>query len=576
MTISFSKPSRSYLDVQRDENGLPGVAMRSSASSASGRQRPIKEGFKTYRPSLVETHLKRPVMHDNHPESAFSPLPSIMPHKRKEQSLAGQKAELDHILSSGFKSASMHGDDDPPFIAAGGPSSRSRSSLGGLRHSASQQSFMSKPVGMGIYMDAKGKAHDTEFDPFAGVTDISRRKTRRRSAFGSNHRKRSSDSETSSADSGSEKGVRSGRVSHESHRPGREEENDREQEEIRRRLELERRRLDEVSGYAAARRRSMMSERSGRNTPSIRSEEDGPHSANSIHLDRTLRSRSSQGYFPSPLSPTFGEKTSSSSYTTTRTLPTTIENEESPAKVTEGGAEDRKIRGFQVATPSLPVPPTPSLHVPSTPSHLTGRVSPASRKSSETNREYRPKPVERPREELFPETPAQIKKREDRERRTGHGHVGSHRTNHLMVDTAVSRVLPEIEIVQDDDPRIVFPANGPSTKIQTVHDHVIRRPFAETDKPASFRSFEMGRAPSTIIDQGQGGYLPSRWASGDRKLRKTEEEKEQYRPREWRNEDDDEVWKPGTKEMIKRNWKDITTATRFSLFRTKKALQRKV
>jgi hypothetical protein len=39
--------------------------------------------------------------------------------------------------------------------------------------------------------------------------------------------------------------------------------------------------------------------------------------------------------------------------------------------------------------------------------------------------------------------------------------------------------------------------------------------------------------PSTIIDQGTGGYLPSRWASGDRELRVTEDAKEKYRPREW-------------------------------------------
>jgi hypothetical protein len=39
--------------------------------------------------------------------------------------------------------------------------------------------------------------------------------------------------------------------------------------------------------------------------------------------------------------------------------------------------------------------------------------------------------------------------------------------------------------------------------------------------------------PSSILEEGPGGYLPSRWASGDKQLRLTEDEKEMYRPREW-------------------------------------------
>jgi hypothetical protein len=132
------------------------------------------------------------------------------------------------------------------------------------------------------------------------------------------------------------------------------------------------------------------------------------------------------------------------------------------------------------------------------------------------------------------------------------------RAGSLGIDTVLSqsgrgRALPEIEIVEDDDPRIIFPENGKSTRVQTKHDHVIKGPFSHAlhaqsgasiggsgrrgSADMSIRSLgavgSATKAPSTIIDEGQGGYLPSRWASGDKQLRVTEDEKEKYRPREW-------------------------------------------
>jgi len=101
--------------------------------------------------------------------------------------------------------------------------------------------------------------------------------------------------------------------------------------------------------------------------------------------------------------------------------------------------------------------------------------------------------------------------------------------------------LPEIEILADDDPRVVIPADGRSTRIQTKYtqaDHVIR-PFAASsilDRPSSLRSGMAGsgtKAPSEILDEGHGGYVPTRWAKGDKLLRVTEDDKEKYRPKEW-------------------------------------------
>jgi hypothetical protein len=172
--------------------------------------------------------------------------------------------------------------------------------------------------------------------------------------------------------------------------------------------------------------------------------------------------------------------------------------------------------------------------------------SAATSRSSEADRaEARQRPKPRPREQLFPETPAQAKKREERERRNLR--AGRTRAGELAADSVKpgtssrSRILPEIEIVDDDDPRIVFPPNGPSTRIQTRFDHVIRTPSGShsarraDDNNSSTRSAGHGssKEPSAIIEESGGGYLPSRWATGDRQLRVTELDKEQYRPREW-------------------------------------------
>lgn len=593
----YAKPSRSYAEVDHDPNGLSGAG-----NAPYGR----REGFKTYRPckcfslgwtmlisALVETHLKRPAMYDPNPNSAFSPLPpafSLSRTARKDAALAGQRAELDQILAPGYRASQPDLHDDASSIAGPSRSTTTRTSGGfgekkkakgmglGLRPSASLHSFkQSNPptngrVG-GIYVDGNGKVHDTEFDPFGNIAEMTRRKSRRRSAFGADRHK-GSDSESSSA-SGSDSGYREPRKSMESGTDG---------DEIRRKLEVERRRLDEVSGLSAARRRSMMSDKHSGATPSIRSSDDGLTSTASTQYDRvTNRSKSQQGYYvPSPLSPTFGQ--SNGHAYTSRNLhsATALEHaieESPPQKSTERtsvtpkehrtphsvSVTDKKITvtGFDAphsARPLTPLPDTPNtladqfqgLRVPD-----SARLSSSSRRSSESTR---PKPAEPPRENLFPETPAQIKRREERERRAGLALGGSgmkSRAGSLGIDTALSqsgrgRVLPEIEIVEDDDPRIVFPEHGKSTRVQKVHDHVIRGPFSHAlnaqagsslgrraSADHSARSVSIGgggggsKPPSTIIDQGQGGYLPSRWASGDHQLRVTEGEKEKYRPREW-------------------------------------------
>jgi hypothetical protein len=159
---------------------------------------------------------------------------------------------------------------------------------------------------------------------------------------------------------------------------------------------------------------------------------------------------------------------------------------------------------------------------------------------------------------LFPETPAQQKKREEKERRqarsgysgpSNSGRIAGHGARSVSASVN-NRVLPEIEILADDDPRVVIPAQGPSTRVQTKYtqaDHVIR-PFAALDKPSSIRSLTLAgsgtKAPSEILDEGHGGYVPTRWAKGDKLLRVTEDEKEKYRPKEWGGKTGDLAGKP--------------------------------
>ncbi len=533
----------------REVSAVPGVSrMGTARSKVASRpivhvRHPSSSGSYqlTKIVAFAEGHFKRQVTYDPNPGSSFSPLPpafNLSSKGRKDQVLAGQRAEVDHILQPGYKSTSADGDSSSiagpsrhsGTRTAGGLAGSKKLMANGIRSSSSLGSFKT-PSSSGVYVDSSGKVHDTEFDPFAGVAEMSRRKSRRRSAFG-NHKRRGRTS-GSSSEGGSDGSPERGDG------PARE---GKDEGDTRKRLDMERRRLDEVSGLAAARRRSFLSDRSsGRGTPSIRSTEES-------HLDRAGgRSKSSQGYYVrSPLSPTFGGQTSSSSYATSRTLPTTVGNgdgrdEESPVtstKISIGPDKKITITGFDAPRSETPTTAHPdSLKIPD-----TGPLSTMSRGSSDVS--HRPKPAERPREELFPETPAQVKRREDRARRTGMSRGGS-----LGVDTVISaggrgRILPEIEIVEDDDPRIVFPTDGRSTRVQTVHDHVIRGPFSSaleahgmrrgSGDHQSSRSLVVGsgsKAPSTIIDEG--GYLPSRWATGDRLLRQTEGEKEKYRPREW-------------------------------------------
>jgi len=515
-------------------------------------------------------------MHDSQLSSAFN----LSSRHREAKVAEGQRAEAEHMLNPEYRSAHNFSMDEA------GPSRRKERTAGGilggsaLKATSSLSNFKGpgkKSQLSGVYVDAEGRVHDTEFDPFAAVAEVTRNRSRRRSAFGS-ERKRGSDSDsTASEDSIDKSGAGPGSDGYPN-------------EDLNyQRRESERRQLEAVSsGQAMMRRRSVLSQRSGEgrmtpSLPSLRSTDEQPMSAiQHYHLDRLSRSKPGQSYgsnHRSPLSPTFGHSPSNF-------LPPVADSDERPVKSTEitstssskamrpppvpkskveikaGGT--KKITGFDA--PESPMPQQTQQTPRQTPrpgSHLVlspGRVSSssrASRVSSETQTESRMRPAERPREETFPETPAQAKKREDRQRKQANLGFNRASTSRLPLDVRASssagaRVLPEIEILADDDPRVVIPADGPSTRVQTKYtqaDHVIR-PFASSsilDRPSSLRSGMAGsgtKAPSEILDEGHGGYVPTRWAKGDKLLRVTEDEKEKYRPKEWGGKTGDLAGKP--------------------------------
>ncbi|GMK59922.1 hypothetical protein CspeluHIS016_0901390 [Cutaneotrichosporon spelunceum] len=667
----------------------------------------------------------------------------------------GQRNEINHMLEPGYKSSGAAArDDDAASIA--GPSRLSTRTAGGFaaltgrrkerdevaRANASTSSFHRDVKGPGVYIDSSGRMHDTEFDPFAGVAAVSRRKSKRRSAFGHNQRRGSGSSGSSS---GSSVGYPTRMNTAERmllEEPER---------EYRRRSEAERLQLDEVSIHAAARRRSVLSDRpsgfySGRGTPSMRSGrdyDDGIPMANGRPTSRLSHSHL-------PTSPTLDEKSavsggssnrrsileesprkhtetvqaspsppqrrghsqrasaSSSGFQTPIVKIAPPEPEYSDGRVEEEEeqekdeavygdsygeealAEEEEEEGSEVdseeyasfddtplplyqeaeadrgITPQLrfkkselptlvpqPVrqkkvvngdarhqvtllPKTPAIvidkRLPDTPVQArieraasgatrvmgfdagparpmpvsqsvqpmqSGRLGPesmfsgASSRSSERDRgEARQRPKPRPREQLFPETPAQMKKREEEERRNLP--AGRTRVRELAADSVKlgassrSRILPEIEIVDDEDPRIIFPPDGPSTRIQTRFDHITRaasgshsgrRMDDNSSSTKSLRADGSSKEPSAIIEERGGGYLPSRWASGDRQLRLTEQDKEQYRPREWGGRRGDlggrpEEWRPSVKEGFKKDLKDMSTNARFGIFRAKKKVLR--
>lgn len=562
-------------------------------------------------------------MNDANPGSSFSPLPpafNISSRHRKDQVAAGQRAELEHILEPEYKSVSNYSLDDNNAgpsrrkertaggLMGNGAGLRSHSSLANFRpragsNSTTGQQRQKSGLG-GVYVDANGKVHDTEYDPFAGVAEVTRAKSKRRSAFGSDKR-RTSDSGSSVSGSSS--------IDKTASRHG-SEGAPKDEEEIRRRRESERKRFEDVASHAAmVRRRSVLSQRSaqdnGRITPSLKSSninEDTMSAVQNFHLDRLQmqngRSKSSQGSTyqydigksKSPLSPTFDNHSHHSPY---NPLPTVADSDERPVKSTEiattarptahtrkssttsttamqpppppapvpkskveikeGGT--RKITGFDAPSSPMPSVATPRINPLLAPPSARLSASSRSRGSSETSREPRTKPPERPREEVYPETPAQQKKREEKERRqarSGVGFAGSStysRPPTINFNHGISaRVLPEIQILEDDDPRVIVPADGRTTRVQTKYtqaDHVIK-PFATGSIMAaggSLSSIPLAtstKAPSEILDEGQGGYVPTRWARGDKALRVTEDEKEKYRPKEWGGKTGDLAGKP--------------------------------
>lgn len=207
-------------------------------------------------------------------------------------------------------------------------------------------------------------------------------------------------------------------------------------------------------------------------------------------------------YVPSPLSPTAPNTaaTGSSFATATSHLTGHRERSETPATSTDGDSQPHEKKRHAeplLSPPSTKVPPrSPSLYA-----STSGRTS-------------------GDRSQYYNETPAQQAARE----------AIRARSSVDLPRRTPAAAAPSIEIVEDD----IVPASKlqPPPKI---------RHYAATASPAKSghpryalsTHTEDPKPPSTIFDTTNMGYLPSRWASGDREWREGEEAKEKYRPREW-------------------------------------------
>ncbi|WVN87152.1 uncharacterized protein L203_102328 [Cryptococcus depauperatus CBS 7841] len=588
MTL-LSKPSRSYAHVEHDKDGLGSRAKR-------------PEGFKTH----------------------FRDTPQTLAWLRSTSNFSFCAAAVGIPVAQSQERAGVGGAEGRggPFAPA---ATQDGGRIFGIRRPITQQEskfIVIQPV-----------------IRCSGVADITRAKSKRQSAFGSSRRHSSSSS--SSSQSSHQAGSRRPSMDVGRARVDRE----REEEEVRKRLEKQR--MDDVSSYVA-RRRSLLSEReqTGRGSPSIRSSEDLPSAMTFVtappSANGTAKStgKSQQVYYyPSPLSPSFPFNLPSAKTPNTSTFagaegtppekatemtlkspnpsPLPMEPRKSKVEVKDGTTKiigfDGPLRPSPLSPSVLQRSPTPTdgflslrIRSPSPSStHLTPPAPPSASTSHSSgefdrSRSRSPLPHRRAtREGIYPETPAQTKKRQEKEQRrlASGGRPLVINTDLVPRSTyqsgARGRVLPEIEIVEDDDPRIILPREGgkttripkpylpfPSHSSQpraarkrsssiASHSHshshshsTLPSPpsFANLDRPRSLTgSAKGGGGGAGSLVEDNGGYLPSRWASGDRHLRVKEADREAYRPKEW-GKDEGIEWHPGAKDQIKRNLKDIATS----------------
>ena len=438
------------------------------------------------------------------------------------------------------------GTSDIPGHASEGPFRATKRRLGSARRnppgpstgngSGDEQEELSSRA-LGVYIDQEGRLHDKEYDPFEKVRSLSRRKVEKRRVFGA---AREDESEVGSEGSGSmvsgfagfdnrlgagsrNNNRRDPRQSYDQDAHGRQGQGEREDEE-----------------WGSPNPDESLGTRTRSNT--LWSEYDSGISATSprpVHVDHSE----------------FGDPTS-------------------PMYAKSGGKRDDLDQG--------PLSPTSSQ--PSSSQYVaqrnTSRSQPGSVKTAHTLGLARLE--ERPRSLLFPATPAQlaaqkIKERND-PRRVGAGKVSQqhhhqqhhhhqhhhHRMNDVVIEEETLRppVAP-FNPMFSNDKRGKSPASSiksgkgkqrdsaESSRMYGYEQHQSPhgRRASTQSQPHQHHADGYGanksisgvqHASSSVFSAGDMGYLPSRWARGEREFREGEEELDKYRPMEFRGTREDQ------------------------------------
>lgn len=414
------------------------------------------------------------------------------------------------------------------------PGSRSNPNGNYGANSEDEQEELSSRA-LGVYIDQEGRLHDKEYDPFEKVRSLSRRKVEKRRVFGA---AREDESEVGSEGSGSFvglggfEGARAGRMSQSQSRTRSQGQSERGQEHE-----------DETQGYGSPNANNAdgngnpesMGTRTRSNT--LWSEYDSGISATSP------RPAGAESEFGDPLSPLH-------------------------AKFKDG----INVNG--------PLSPTSSHPSSNQYGQGQGQRNSSSVKTSHTSALARLE--ERPRSLLFPATPAQVAAQKIKERnapqhhhhRTSkvshhtptHTHTHAHRVNDVVIEEEPLRppVAPFNPMFSSErrgkSPASSIKSGGKGKRRESGDSSRMyaagaagRRPSTQSQPHASSFPHHLqadahaGRsvsgvqhASSSVFSGGDMGYLPSRWARGEREFRAGEEELDKYRPMEFRGTREDQ------------------------------------
>lgn len=399
-----------------------------------------------------------------------------------------------------------------------GGASRSGNPMGG-DYDEDEEELSSRALG--VYIDGEGRLHDKEYDPFEKVRSLSRRKVERRRVFGA---AREDESEVGSDLSGS--GV--GFAGFDNGRGG---------------GGLQRNQV-KAGGY--------QQQQQGQEGEEWDDADKEPETMGNRTRSNTLN---------------WSEYDSGISATSPRPGVAREREFEDPTSPTRKSIGQNDPLSPMTATSSQP----------SSSQYVQRHASSSTRAGSTRTTQKRME--ERPRSLLFPATPAQVAAQKIKERNAPHrGTAGSktqhqHQHHHTSQPAQRTHRMDDVVIEEEQLRPPVAPFNpmyggekrgkSPASSIKSGKgkhrdsgDHTYtyghhggagRRPSTQSQPHAHGHQHHLQdgvsgvqHASSSVFSAGDMGYLPSRWARGEREFRAGEEELDKYRPMEFRGTREDQ------------------------------------